>query len=221
MRAVTPLSHSTNSGASPPDRRPIRSREARWAQTIASHLASLGVRPNQISLASMLAAGGGAVSLFFFPQPWKAIGCVCGVQLRMLCNLFDGLIAVEHGQQTPVGALYNELPDRVSDSLLFVALGYSSEIPWLGWFGALLATLTAYIRVFGGALGFAQDFRGPMAKQHRMGVLTAGCLISIIEHFAVRTNHSLQITCGLITAGCFLTCWTRIRALVHSLQRRE
>jgi phosphatidylglycerophosphate synthase len=222
MREVTPLSDSNNSGAaSPPDRRPIRSRQTRWAQATASHLVRLGVRPNQISLVSMLAAGGGAVSLDLFPKPWDAIGCICGVQLRLLCNLFDGLVAIEHGQQTPVGALYNELPDRVSDSVLFVALGYASEIPWLGWLGALMAALTAYIRVFGGALGFAQDFRGPMAKQHRMAVLTAGCLISIIEHFAVRTNHSLQFTCGLIAAGSFLTCWTRIRALVRSLQRPE
>jgi hypothetical protein len=40
-----------------------------------------------------------------------------------------------------------------------------------------LAVVTAYIRVFGGALGFALDFRGPMAKQHRMAVLTVGCLL--------------------------------------------
>ena len=95
--------------------------------------------------------------------------------------------------------------------LLFIALGYASGVPWLGWLGALLAALTAYIRVFGAALGFAQDFRGPMAKQHRMAFLTAGCLISILEHFVVRTNHSLAITCGLIAAGSLLTCWTRTR----------
>jgi hypothetical protein len=56
-------------------------------------------------------------------------------------------------------------------------LGYAFGIPWLGWLTALLAVLTAYIRVFGGALGFAQDFRGPMAKQQRMAVFTAGCLL--------------------------------------------
>jgi phosphatidylglycerophosphate synthase len=221
MREATPLSRLRKSGAvspTPPDRHPIRSRDARWAQAAASYLARLGVRPNQISLASILAAGVGAVSLAFFPQPWNAIGCVCGIQLRLLCNLLDGMVAVEHGKQTPLGVLYNELPDRVSDSVLFIALGYASGIPWLGWLGALLAALTAYIRVFGAALGFAQDFRGPMAKQHRMAVLTAGCVISIIEHFAVRSNHSLPITCGLIAAGSLLTCWTRTRAVVRRIQ---
>jgi len=131
------------------------------------------------------------------------------------------MVAIEHGKQSQLGVLYNELPDRVSDSVLFVALGYASDLPWLGWLGALLAALTAYIRVFGAALGFAQDFRGPMAKQHRMAALTAGCLISIVEHFAVGTNHSLPITCGLIAAGSLLTCWTRTRALARKLQGRN
>ena len=224
MREAKPLSGQGDSGAvslACADRRPIRLRDARWAQVTASFLARFGVRPNQISCASMLASGAGAVSLYFFPQPWKAIICVLGVQLRLLCNLLDGMVAVEHLQQTPLGVLYNELPDRVSDSVLFIALGYVSGIPWLGWLGALLAALTAYIRVFGAALGFAQDFRGPMAKQHRMAVLTVGCLISIVEHFAVRTNHSLQITCGLIAAGSLLTCWARTRVMVRRLRERN
>jgi phosphatidylglycerophosphate synthase len=200
------------------NRRPIRSRGARWTQATAGYLAGLGLRPNQISVASMLAAAAGAVSLVFFPQPWKAVICLCGIQLRLLCNLLDGMVAVEHQKQTRLGALYNEFPDRVSDSVLLVALGYASGIPWLGWLGALFAALTAYIRVFGAALGLAQDFRGPMAKQHRMAVLTVGCLLSAIEHFAFRTNYSLSITCGLIAAGSLLTCGTRIRAIVCKLQ---
>jgi len=40
-----------------------------------------------------------------------------------LCNLLDGMVAIEHGKQSQLGVLYNELPDRVSDSVLFVALG--------------------------------------------------------------------------------------------------
>jgi phosphatidylglycerophosphate synthase len=224
MREATPLSGEGDSGGvspSPENRRPIRLRDARWVQVIASFLVRLGIRPNQISCASMLASGAGAVSLYFFPQPWNAIICAGGVQLRLLCNLLDGMVAVEHLQHTPLGVLYNELPDRVSDSVLFVALGYVSGTPWLGWLGALLAALTAYLRVFGAALGFAQDFRGPMAKQHRMAVLTVGCLVSIIEHFTVRTNHTLPVTCGVIAAGSLLTCWTRTRVMVIRLRGRD
>ena len=44
----------------------------------------------------------------------------------------------------------------------------------LGWAAAVLAVLTAYVRVLGGSLGLTQHFIGPMAKQHRMFTLTLG-----------------------------------------------
>src|SRR3546814_9995594 len=83
-------------------------------------------------------------------------------------DLFDGLVAVEHARKTPTGVLYNEVPDRVADSLFLVALGYAAGMPWCGWLAALLAALTAYIRTLGGTVLGSQDFRGPMAKPHRM-----------------------------------------------------
>ena len=88
--------------------------------------------------------------------------------LRLLCNLFDGMVAVEGGKQSAIGSLYNEFPDHVADSLLIVGLGYAIGQSDLGWFAALAAALTAYVRVFGGSLGLTQSFMGPMAKQHRM-----------------------------------------------------
>ncbi len=221
MNDGSPISRPPDSGAASShqaDRRPLRSRKARWAGVTASKLAEMGAQPNQISLASMLAAGVGAIGLVFFPQPWKAISCACGVQLRLLCNLLDGMVAVEHGKKTPLGVLYNELPDRFSDSVLLIALGYAAGIAWLGWLAALFAVLTAYIRVLGGALGFAQDFGGPMAKQHRMAVLTAGSLVSLIEHYFVGTNYVLPITCGVIAVGSLLTCGTRLSRLGRKLK---
>jgi hypothetical protein len=95
MSESNPLSKMLAPGATSPagiDRRPIRWRKARWAQATASYLAGLGVRPNQISLTSALAAAVGALSLTLFSQPWNAIGCICGIQLRLLCNLLDGMV---------------------------------------------------------------------------------------------------------------------------------
>jgi hypothetical protein len=43
------------------------------------------------------------------------------------------------------------------------------------------AVLTAYVRVLGGSIGLEEHFCGPMAKPHRMAVLTAACLLSMIE----------------------------------------
>lgn len=40
------------------------------------------------------------------------------IQCRLLCNLFDGMVAVEGGKSTPSGELFNDIPDRVADPLI-------------------------------------------------------------------------------------------------------
>jgi len=197
------------------DRRPIRTRGASWAQQIAHLLAGWNITPNQISVLSVVFAAAGAWCML---RPgWWLLGAALCIQLRLLCNLFDGMVAVEHDRQTPTGAIYNEFPDRVADSLLIVAAGYAAGQPALGWFGALAAALTAYIRVFGGACQLPQDFRGPMAKPQRMAVLTMACLLQAMSNALPWMTFGV----GIIAAGSVLTCVTRTRALSAALHARN
>ena len=116
--------------------------------------------------------------LIYFIDHWLAwLAAAACVQLRLICNLLDGMVAIEGGRKSKVGAIYNEFPDRIADTLFLVPLGYAAGVPWLGWACALLAALTAYVRVFGGSLGLVQDFSGIMAKQRRMAALTAGLVV--------------------------------------------
>ena len=160
----------------------IAARSWRWTQSTASFLARSGVTPNQISVASVVFAAVGAALLISKPDALGLGGCALAIQGRLVCNLLDGMVAIEGGKKSAVGVIYNEFPDRVADSLLIVALGYSIGWPALGWFGALAAALIAYIRVLGGSLGLPQDYAGPMAKQQRMAVLTAACVAGAAEH---------------------------------------
>jgi phosphatidylglycerophosphate synthase len=201
------------------DRRPLASRDTAWARRIASTLARSSVTPNQISTVSIVFAALGAWALVN-ARPLALIGAAISVQLRLLCNLIDGMVAIEGGKQSPVGALYNEFPDRIADSLLLVAVGYACGVPWLGWLAALLAALTAYVRATGGALGLAQDFRGPMAKPHRMAVLTAACVLGAAEMQWNGTRWVLLAAAAVIAAGSALTCVTRALALARALRAR-
>lgn len=205
----------------PNDRRPIAARATGWARALSASLAASAITPNQISVASIAFAGAGAAALLTLPGWPGLLLCALGIQLRLVCNLVDGMVAMEGGKQTATGALYNEFPDRIADSLLIVALGYACGLPWLGWTGALLAALTAYVRVSGGALGLAQDFRGPMAKQHRMAVMTAGCLLTIAEGLLWHSSHALAVAAAVIAAGSLLTCITRTGAIAAQLKGRH
>lgn len=202
------------------DRRPIAARGAGWTRRLLRLLLATPITPNQISVLSVAFAALGAWALLHIAEwPWLGVVAALCIQLRLVCNLMDGLVAVEGGRGSKLGALYNEFPDRIADSLLIVAAGYAVWQPWLGWAGALAAALTAYVRVSGGALGLAQDFRGPMAKQQRMAVLTIGCLVVALEAYS-GTVYSLKTMLWIILIGSVVTCGTRTMAIAKQLEAR-
>lgn len=174
------------------NRRPLKTRSAAWAGRLAAGLARTGVSPDALSALSIVFATAGfwAFWLAAHPQaegPVRAgllAGAALLIQLRLLVNMMDGMVAMEHGRGSPYGPIWNELPDRIADVLFFVGAGYALRIydplfgPLLGWFAAILAMLTAYIRELGRGLGFEADFAGPGAKPHRMAALTLACLVA-------------------------------------------
>ncbi|PPD53306.1 MAG: CDP-diacylglycerol--glycerol-3-phosphate 3-phosphatidyltransferase [Methylotenera sp.] len=205
------------------NRRQLATRSAVWAKWLGATVAKTNISPNQISVLSIVPALLGAWLLACTQvdkTPVILLLIVLCIQLRLLCNMLDGLVAIEGGKQSKVGILYNEIPDRIADSLLIVALGYAIAMPWLGWLGALLAAKTAYIRLLGGANGLAQDFRGPLAKQHRMFVLSLGCLIAAVEWYVSRTQFALVVTAYVIAVGAGLTCITRALAIAEKLKQQ-
>lgn len=200
-------------------RRPIASRSSPWAIAISARLARAGVAPNSISVASIIFAGIGGALIAYGAQPLAWLSAAACVQLRLVCNLLDGMVAIEGGQKTRSGPLYNEFPDRIADSLLLVPLGYAAGFAWLGWACALLAALTAYVRVFGGAVGLMQDFSGIMAKQRRMAALTAGLIAQSAEAPLFGSHWSLLVAGAVIGAGSLITCITRTLTIARGLER--
>jgi phosphatidylglycerophosphate synthase len=209
-------------------RRPIASRDRRWAIAAAHWLAERGVKPNTISIASVLfaaTAGSCLVASGYATDAWGQaaclIGAAAGIQLRLLCNLLDGMVAVEHGRQTRSGPIYNELPDRFADLFILCGAGYSNPaISWLpaaGWAAAASALLTAYVRALGASAGADQQFLGPMAKPHRMAVLI---LSSLIASAAALVHLDLPVlACGvlIVIAGCIVTIARRTLHIIAVL----
>lgn len=214
-------------------RRPLKTRNAMLVKTIARRLSQGSITPNQISLASVGFATAAAVCLVLLPSQADGSAGVLAVlaavfiQGRLLCNLFDGLVAVEGGKSSPAGELFNDIPDRVADPLILVAVGYAiSAAPWAtagGWLAGLLAVLTAYVRTLGASLGVSADFQGPMAKQHRMAVITAACLLTPIESliWPPYQGYVLLLALLLIIVGCVVTLYRRVMTAYRYLERNS
>jgi phosphatidylglycerophosphate synthase len=204
------------------ERRPIASRDRKWAQNFARWLVKKGVVPNHISQASVVfgAIAGLAFYLSIASAPFWLLLAALGVQGRLLCNLFDGMVAIEGGRATPDGAFWNEAPDRYADILILVGMGLGTGNVALGWAAATMAVLTAYTREAGVAQGLKGDFSGPMAKQHRMAVVTiAAVLAAFVGIFSTPQQWPiLEWALWLIVIATAITAILRGMRMVKALK---
>ena len=206
-------------------RRPLKLRGLAVFQHLAHKLSQTAISPNQISLLSVVFAALAAAGFCWIaqgasPQVFWLVAIF--IQLRLLCNLLDGMVAVEGGKSTKSGELFNDIPDRIADPLILVSAGYASQITWgmeLGWLAGLLAVLTAYIRTLATSLGAPSNFSGPMAKQQRMAVLTAAAVLSVFEAMWLYSHWVLVTALIIIILGAIWTSIRRIRAAYRYLEQ--
>jgi phosphatidylglycerophosphate synthase len=204
-------------------RRPIATRSSGWAQALARRLAASAVTPNQISIASVgfaVIAGlafWASAHVGFVSRALLLVLGAAGCQARLICNLLDGMVAIEGGKRAPDGPFWNEAPDRAADIVILAGLGLAAGWPALGWAAAAFAVLTAYLRELGRAEGMAADFGGPLAKPQRMAVVTVSAVIAAAEPFVTGTAFVLQAALWFLMAGTVLTAklrgWRLIRWL--------
>lgn len=207
-----------------PSRRPIAMRASRTVQALARFLAKRGVSANSVSIASIACALLAAIAMIAAGMRGGLLPFVVAALLvfaRGICNLVDGLIAIENDGKSATGAFLNEAPDRIADVLLFTALGLAWNWSWMGLSAGLaVSTLcigTAYLRALGKTLTGEDDFRGPLAKPHRIGVLIFGLLLT---PFLPASWQPLGVTLAILFAGTLLTLATRTSHLLQTLRTK-
>ena len=226
----------TETGANPADRRPLRARDAGFWKPTAYFLVQRGITPNAVSIIGLVA--GITAGLLFastsFIEP--GIGqrmiwllAIAAVLFRGACNILDGVMAVETGMSTPVGILWNEVPDRISDGAALIGAGYAfGGVPVLGWGAALIAVLVSYIRVQCRVAGIPMDYSGPMAKPMRMLVVCGAALWTAVVPLSWYPRWGPDGEWGvmvpalmLIIAGGVITVIRRTHQAVNLLQEGE
>ena len=190
---------------------------------LAATLSKSGITPNTISALSVVAAGLGGLAFFAAGQgaiAWTA-GWIAGaalIQARLICNLMDGMVAVEGGKKSPTGELWNEVPDRIADPLLLVCAGWAVGLPWVGALAGWAALMTAYVRAVGATLTGVQDFSGPFAKQQRMAGLTVAALLTAADPLWNGSGQVMKIAVIVIAIGTVVTLVRRLLRLAAKLK---
>lgn len=208
-------------------RRPLTSRDTAWAKKLSQILVEKKVSPDLISVWSMMFGVGSGFCLAwaFVPQGiFSSVLLILAavlIQLRLLCNLLDGMVAIEGGLSGPIGPVMNEVPDRLSDiailcgmTLAIVHLPYALHV---GALTTIFAVLTAYIRALAGSVGAPQRFIGWMGKSQRMALVTG---VAVLAAFLPTYWAQIiwYVALVVLLLGCVQTCWVRSSALLNDMR---
>lgn len=213
----------------PTSRRPIAEAFRRTAQGATRWCVRFQIHPDTISYLSVIAAALAAVCFWKSGQrPGLLFLAPLFCYVRLWCNMLDGMVALASGKASWRGEILNDLPDRISDVLIFAGAAHSGWMnPIIGYWAAIFALLTAYAGMFGQAVGVQREFGGWMSKPWRMVALHAGAWITLgcvwwndgSIRFAGLTV--LDWACLIVVAGCLQTMIIRLRRIMAALRAKS
>jgi len=209
----------------PTSRRPIAGIFRQTAVTATNWSVRIGIPADAISYLSILAA---LFAAFCFwkakDQLWLLLVAPLFCYVRLWFNMLDGMIAVAAAKASLRGEIVNDLPDRVSDVIIFAGVAHSGFMnPVIGYWAAIFSLLTAYVGLLGQAIGRRREFGGLMSKPWRMVALSIGALATFgyrsFEPAWPGLNFAiLDWTCLIIIAGCVQTIIVRLKKIMAALQ---
>jgi phosphatidylglycerophosphate synthase len=208
-------------------RRPIAQTFRQTAHAAVRWCVRMGIHPNLVSYSSIVVASGAGLCFWQAGAvPALLIVAVGLCYLRLWLNMLDGMVALASGKASRTGEIANELPDRISDVLIFVGVAHSNLCyPLCGYWVAMLALLVAYVGTLGQAVGVQREFSGWMAKPWRMVALHVGAWITLgllwCPDSTIRYGGLtiLDWTLLAILAGCVQTICIRLVKIINVIQK--
>jgi len=136
---------------------------------LVNRLAGAGATANQVTVAAVLLSCLAGVAILLNPSsPGILLLLPIVLFARMALNAMDGMLAREHGQQSRLGAVLNELGDVLSDAALYLPLASVDGFDaWLVVPIVLLAVVSEMTGVIIQTLGGSRRYDGPMGKSDR------------------------------------------------------
>lgn len=174
-------------------------------------LARRGVTANQVTVAAVLLSLIGGALIAWRPfDVWPLLLLPLVLLLRMALNAIDGMLAREHGQQSKLGAILNELGDVVSDAALYLPLAWVPMV-WVPLIGSVvvLAVIAEMAGVVALQIGARRQYQGPMGKSDR--ALWFGAL-GLALGLGVTPGNWINWALGVMLALLVVTIVNRARS---------
>lgn len=132
-------------------------------------LVNVGITANQVTVAAlMVSVVVGAIFALYPTARWAAFLIPIWLFLRMALNAIDGMLAREHGMQSALGGVLNELSDVLADAALYLPFAFVPGIsPSLVVAIVVLSIVTEMAGVVSVQIGASRRYDGPMGKSDR------------------------------------------------------
>jgi phosphatidylglycerophosphate synthase len=208
----------------PASRRPIADAFRSMAHLAVSLCVRWHIHPDAISYASIVTAALAGTCFFLSSaHPWLLLVGPAFCYIRLWLNMLDGMVALASGKASLRGEILNDLPDRISDVLIFVGIAHSGWcIPFLAYWAAILALFTAYVGTFGQAVAGKREFGGIMSKPWRMVIVHIGAWCTFFLGGARFGALSiLDWACVIVIIGCVQTVWVRLASTLRLLAAKQ
>jgi len=150
----------------------------RLIEPLVDLLNKLGTTPNLITILGLLLVAIGSLFLYLGQNFISFIFLLLGA----LCDAIDGSLARRLGKNSPFGAFFDSLMDRVSDALPFIAISLSSEDKVLSLFSMLAMVFSytvSYARARAEGLGYELKV-GTFERPERWIVLLLGIALDMV-----------------------------------------
>ena len=180
-------------------------------------LARAGITANQVTIGAVLLSISAGTALTILPENnWILFIVPVTLLLRMALNAIDGMLAREHGMQSPLGGLLNELGDVISDVALYAPFALIAGLaPVLVSITVVLAMLSEMTGVVAVQIGASRRYDGPMGKSDR--ALGFG-LIALSLGLGVEPGAWANACLVIMAALTSVTVLNRARAALRELQ---
>ncbi|WP_028455541.1 CDP-alcohol phosphatidyltransferase family protein [Chitinilyticum litopenaei] len=196
----------------------LKPRFQNFLRPMVAGLARAGVTANQITLLALLLSIAVGALLFFARTPLTWLILPAFLFVRMALNAMDGMLAREFGQQSPLGAILNEIGDVLADTALFLPflLIAPDAVPWL-LAVIFLALLSEFAGLLGPLLGASRRYDGPMGKSDRALVFGAFALAYALHPAAAHVAEWVFAVVSLLLALTVIKrCCAMLAEVAHA-----
>jgi CDP-diacylglycerol--glycerol-3-phosphate 3-phosphatidyltransferase len=179
-------------------------------------LANVGITANQVTVVALLVSVVvGAVFALYPTARWAALLVPTWLFLRMALNAIDGMLAREHGMQSALGGILNELSDVLADAALYLPFAFVPGIsPSLVVAIVVLSIITEMAGVVAVQIGASRRYDGPMGKSDRAFVFG---LLALLLGLGINLQQWANVALAIVAVLTTITVINRSSKALQEL----